>query len=266
MREAQLAQAQAALPPARFAPFSPVAWTSGEYEGATACLRWPGPRKADPPVPPAAPYPRVPTLVLNGDLDNITASSGARVVAERFPRSTFVELRNSIHVTALGDLDDCAAPIARRFVETLDAGDTSCAERVKEVRTVDAFPLTAADAEPATSRAGDESRPVDRRVAAAPPPRSPTRSSAGRSTTAARAAACAAAAGATRATTTVVFTFDPHAVRRRRRGDRHGELGPRERRGRRRRAGRRPVAGERPRDRPLEHGRGASRRRRWAGR
>ena len=166
VREAQLAQAQAALPPARFAPFSPVAWTSGEYEGATACLRWPGPRKADPPVPPAAPYPRVPTLVLNGDLDNITASSGARVVAARFPRSTFVELRNSIHVTALGDLDDCAEPITRRFIETLDAGDTSCAERVKEVRTVDRFPVTAADAEPATARAGDESRPVDRRVAA----------------------------------------------------------------------------------------------------
>ena len=139
-REQQLAAARAALPPARFAPFSPVAWTSGEYEGATACLRWPGPRKADPPVPPAAPYPRVPTLVLNGDLDNITASSGARLVAQRFPRSTFVELQNSIHVTALGDRDACAEPITRRFIETLDAGDTSCAQRIKEVRTVDRFP------------------------------------------------------------------------------------------------------------------------------
>ena len=166
VREEQLAQAQAALPPARFAPFSPVAWTSGEYEGATACLRWPGPRKADPPVPPPAPYPGVPTLVLNGDLDNITASSGARVVASRFPRSTFVELDNSIHVTALGDRDDCAAPMVRRFVETLRAGDTSCAGRIKEVRTVDRFPQTAADAEPATSRPGDESRPAARRVAA----------------------------------------------------------------------------------------------------
>ena len=165
-RRRQLARAQAALPPARFAPFSPVAWTSGEYEGATACLEWPGPRKPDPPVPPAAPYPAVPTLVLNGDLDNITASSGARVVAQRFPRSTFVEVRNSIHVTALGDRDACAAPLVVRFVETLDAGDTSCAQRIKEVRTVDTFPRTAAEAVPAAPAPGDASTPALRRVGA----------------------------------------------------------------------------------------------------
>ena len=86
VRRTQLAQARAALPPERFAPFSPVVWTSLDYEGATACLRWPGPRVPDPPVPPDATYPDVPTLVLNGDLDNITASSGAAVVASRFPQ------------------------------------------------------------------------------------------------------------------------------------------------------------------------------------
>ena len=167
VRTAQLAQARATLPPATFAPFTATSWTGVEYEGATACLRWPGPRKADPPVPPTAPYPAVPTLVLNGDLDNITASSGARVVADRFPRSTFVELQNSVHVTALADRDDCAAPLVRRFVETLSAGDTSCATRIKEVRTVDRFPVTAADAAPASPRPGDDSRPLARRAAAA---------------------------------------------------------------------------------------------------
>ncbi len=117
-------------------------------------------------MPPGAPYPDVPTLVLNGDLDNITATSGALLVASRFPSSTFVELENSIHVTALGDADDCASRIARRFVKVLDAGDTSCAARIKEVRTVDRFPGTAADAEAARSRTGDESRPTERRAAA----------------------------------------------------------------------------------------------------
>ncbi len=165
-REVQLAQARAALPPEQFAPFSPTAWTAVEYEGATACLRWPGPRRPDPPVPPAAPYPDVPTLVLNGDLDNITASSGARIVADRFPRSTFVELQNSVHVTAISDRDDCAAPLVHRFVETLSAGDTSCAERIKEVRTVDRFPRTAAQAEPASPLPGDDSPPIARRAAA----------------------------------------------------------------------------------------------------
>jgi len=73
-RAPKQAQARAALPAERFAPFSPLAWAAPEYEGATACLRWPGPRIPDPPVPPGAPYPDVPTLVLNGDLDNITAT------------------------------------------------------------------------------------------------------------------------------------------------------------------------------------------------
>jgi len=166
LREVQLAQTRYALPAERFAPFSPTAWTAPEYEGPAACLRWPGPLQPDPPVPPDARYPAVPTLVLNGDLDNITATSGAQLVAARFPRSTFVELHNSVHVTAVGDADDCASRIVRRFIKALDAGDTSCAGRVKEVRTVDLFPLTSADAEPARSRPGDKSRRAARRAAA----------------------------------------------------------------------------------------------------
>ena len=50
-------------PPARrcrprsFAPFTGTEWTSLPYEGATACLRWPGPLRPEPPVRPQAPYP-----------------------------------------------------------------------------------------------------------------------------------------------------------------------------------------------------------------
>ena len=46
-------------------------------------------------------------LVLSGDLDTITASSGSREVARRFPGATFVEVANSVHVTALADSDLC---------------------------------------------------------------------------------------------------------------------------------------------------------------
>jgi pimeloyl-ACP methyl ester carboxylesterase len=166
MRRQQLAAARAALPPARFAPFTGTEWTSLPYEGATACLRWPGPRRAEPPVPPQAPYPAVPTLVVNGDLDNITASSGALVVASRFPDSTFVETHNTIHVSALGDRERCAAPIVRRFIATLDAGDTSCAARIAEVRVVDRFPRRAARAMPAETAPGDRTTVAARRVAA----------------------------------------------------------------------------------------------------
>jgi pimeloyl-ACP methyl ester carboxylesterase len=165
-RRTQLAATRAALPPGPFSPFTGTDWTSLPYEGATACLRWPGPRRPDPPVDPSAPYPAVPTLVINGDLDNITASSGARVVASRFPNSTFVETRNMIHVSALGDRDACAAPLVRRFVRTLSAGDTSCASRIAEVHAVDRFVRRSAGLEAARSRSGDRTSVGARRVAA----------------------------------------------------------------------------------------------------
>ena len=161
-----LAAFRAALPPGRYGPFTAREWTSLPYEGATACLRWPGPRRPEPPADPQAPYPAVPTLVVNGDLDNITATSGALVVAARFPDSTLVEIHNQVHVSALGDRDHCAAPIVRRFVRRLSAGDTSCAARMPEVRAVDRFPRRAQDAVPADPAPGDRSSVAGRRVAA----------------------------------------------------------------------------------------------------
>ena len=197
VRREQLARTVAALPPEPFAPISPTVWTSLDYEGAIACLNWPGPQRPDPPVPPDATYPAVPTLVLNGDLDNITASSGARVVASRFPRATFVEIANTVHVSAIGDRDGCAAPLVRRFIRRLAAGDTSCAARVAEVRAVDRFPRTAAGAVPADPRAGDRSTPAQRRAAAVAAATVADAIQRWVLNTSGAAAACAAGAGAT---------------------------------------------------------------------
>ena len=163
LRRAEAERRIAAYPAGTFAPFSAAAWTGTDYEGVLACLRWPSPRRPDPPDPPDASYPDVPTLVLNGDLDTITASSGAREVARRFPRSTFVELANSFHVTALYDTDACASAIYVGFVRNLAATDTSCAREVGEVNVVPSF----AEAAPADSAVGDESTRDDRRLAAA---------------------------------------------------------------------------------------------------
>lgn len=88
-------------------------------------------------------------------------------MARRFPRSTFVEVWNSFHVTALGDFDDCASRIYIRFVATLDPGDTSCARRIAEPHLVPAFARSLEDVTPATPAAGDRSRRSDRQVAAA---------------------------------------------------------------------------------------------------
>jgi pimeloyl-ACP methyl ester carboxylesterase len=166
VRSAQFAASQAALRDADFAPFSAEAFTGTDYQGVGACLRWPAPAHPDPPAPPGARYPDVPTLVLVGDLDSITPLDDSAVVARRFPHGRLVVIRNQVHVTALADHDGCAARIVRRFVRVESAGDTSCALRFAEVRVVRSFPRTVAEADPAARVRGDRSTLRDRRAAA----------------------------------------------------------------------------------------------------
>ncbi len=71
----------------------------------------------------------LPTLVLDGDLDQRTSLIGARRVASQFPHSTLVPVPNTGHVTALVDWPGCMAGIVRRFVATRRATDTACAAR-----------------------------------------------------------------------------------------------------------------------------------------
>jgi hypothetical protein len=167
---ARRAEAEAAIdayPPGTFLPFSAEAWTHTDYEGILACLRWPGRWGLDPPDPPGAVYPDVPTLVLNGDLDTITATSGAQEVARRFPASTFVGVANSVHVTALADWDLRASRIYARFVRNLGPGDTSCADNVGEWNLIPAFSSSVGNVTPAARAAGDDSTRADRSLAAA---------------------------------------------------------------------------------------------------
>lgn len=158
----------AARDPNAFAPFSVSQWVGSDVEGYADCEQWPARTSIARPVPPGARFPAVPTLVLAGDLDSLTSSSGARLVAGRFPRSTFVEFANDTHVHALGDLYGCASVIVVRFVATESAGDTGCASRLPAVRTVSRFAAVVAGAVPA-SPAGpsDRSTLLDRQVAAA---------------------------------------------------------------------------------------------------
>ncbi len=165
-RAAEAAQLISTYPLGAFWPLSAAAWTGVEYQGVMACLRWPSPADGDTPEPVGAVYPRVPTLVLNGDLDTLTTSAQAGEVARRFPRSTFVEVANSIHVTALYDHDACASGIYQRFVKTRRVGETACARRIPELRLVPSFASRLGDVRPAWAVAGNEATARGRRLAA----------------------------------------------------------------------------------------------------
>ena len=167
-RRAQLAAGRALLAPDAYAPFSNDVWLKSLYinQYVTGCLEWPTPTPLDPPAPAGAPYPDVPVLVLDGDIDLITPLGDAQRAASLFPNSELVTVRNVGHVTALADFDGCVSGIVRRFLTRLDAGDVSCAAEASEIHVVPDFPRTLGSAPAASSAGGrDRSTARDRRAA-----------------------------------------------------------------------------------------------------
>ena len=165
-RASQYAATLAALPSSTFAPWRTAEFADSDFFVYEYCLNWPAPGVPEPPFPTGGRYPNVPTLVLNGDLDIRTDVYQARAVARNFPRSTYLEVPNIGHVTALYDADACAAGIVRRFVESISTGDTSCLSRIPEHRLVQRFVERAADAPEAARASGaDRSTAADRRAA-----------------------------------------------------------------------------------------------------
>jgi TAP-like protein len=144
-----------ATDPDAFAPYTVDDWLASPWTEYESCIKWPAPDPWVPPVDSPAVYPTVPTLVLVGDLDSITSAEGSRIVADHFPNSTFVEVANMGHVTALVDYSRCASNIVVEFVRSRSPGDTSCASQYQEVRTTDEFPQRLKDvATPSGSGSG----------------------------------------------------------------------------------------------------------------
>jgi pimeloyl-ACP methyl ester carboxylesterase len=99
-----------------------------------------------------APYPNVPALVISGDLDNMTPLADGTLVAKRFPRGRQLVVPNGFHVNALPhSRSACPAEIARRFIATLEVGDTRCLSSIPEVRLVPAFARQVQELPPARS-------------------------------------------------------------------------------------------------------------------
>lgn len=131
-----------------------------DYAFIDQCARWPAvapERVAAMAKLRALPYPDVPALIISGDLDNMTPVADGALVAKRFAHGRELVVPNGFHVNALPhSRSACPAVIARRFIETLDPGDTKCLGSVPEVRVLPAFARQVGDLEPARAMAGNE--------------------------------------------------------------------------------------------------------------
>jgi pimeloyl-ACP methyl ester carboxylesterase len=130
-----------------------------DYSFIDECVQWPAPPAAWPPgrlAPAGTPYPQAPTLVVSGDLDNMTPVADGAAAARNFPHGRQVVLSNSLHVNALPHArTDCGARLVRRFIETLDSGESACANAVPELRLVPRFARRVRELPPARPLAGN---------------------------------------------------------------------------------------------------------------
>src|SRR5215470_17246616 len=174
-REAQLERAIAQRErsdPGTYAPFSINEFEAFPMDDSVLdlCLNWPQATEqasTGSPAPADAVFPSIPVLVLSGDFDPLTPWPQGLAAAKQFPNARHVIVENSTHVIALGDEDNCGSVLVRRFIESLDAGDTSCATKVAEVHLVPKFVKTAEELTPATAAAGNQASESDLRIVAA---------------------------------------------------------------------------------------------------
>ena len=151
VRLQQLKEALSNVPSDYFYPFSKAAATSlentqGEVRSA---VFWEEASPPAPVVPPEATYPNVPMLAMVSDIEAVAPVELATKIAASFPESMLVIVAGGIHESAISG-NQCALGLMVRFIETLEVGDTSCAETPETIwPAVGRFPLLAEDARPA---------------------------------------------------------------------------------------------------------------------
>ncbi len=137
--------------PATYGPFTVHEYARSDWQSLDWCTRWPAApssNPAGPPTPPAGSYSSVPVLVLSGEMDSITTAAEGALITDQFPNAQQVLLRNSFHVTAMGDIDNCGQRLVRAFVRTaapLSTAQRACADRIEPVRALGSFPRRLAD-------------------------------------------------------------------------------------------------------------------------
>ena len=159
-RDAAVAQRKRTAPDS-YAPFTIDEYRAMpiDYSFLDECVQWPAPppsRPAGRMAPPNTPYPLAPTLIVSGDLDNMTPVADGAAAARNFPHGRQAVLQNSLHVNALPHARSaCGAELVRHFIETLEVGDLACTQAIPELRLVPRFARHVAELAPADAQAGN---------------------------------------------------------------------------------------------------------------
>ncbi len=171
-RDALIAQRDR-LQPQLYAPFTFTEYRRMplDYTFLDECARWP-------PVPPGGsgspqdvqrmPMPDIPTLVISGDLDNMTPVADGALATANFRRGVQVVVPNGLHVNALPHArSGCPAEIARHFIATGQTGDTRCLQGIPEIRLLPQFARRFEQLPPATAGTGNSASETQLRAASA---------------------------------------------------------------------------------------------------
>lgn len=101
-----------------FEPFTPREVALATEAGYLECITWPRPTELyEPPAPANAKRPRMPTLVIAGELDNVTTAAEGKAAAADFANSRFRVVRNAGHVPTLYRSRYPAAAWVRAFLQ-----------------------------------------------------------------------------------------------------------------------------------------------------
>jgi len=169
-RHRQLEAAEARLSGVALGPFTGDEWVRAlGTAGPAVCLAWPAAGHPGPPFAARAAWPRVPTLVLQGDLDTVTSAEQARRVVRGLPGAQLVTFAAGPHDLLEHDAA-CVTPLVAAFIATGGARVhvPPCASTGRPaIDPVARFARRAEGLAEPSRRPGDASTPEDREHAAA---------------------------------------------------------------------------------------------------
>jgi pimeloyl-ACP methyl ester carboxylesterase len=114
-RTADFNRQLAEMPDDAFGWFSKQGWVDSAWEQVDFCLQYPTPRFSPKLRPPYdGPFPDVPVLMLNGDLDLQSPLESAQRATNNWPNSAFLTITDATHVTL--STNECALGVALGFL------------------------------------------------------------------------------------------------------------------------------------------------------